>query len=152
MSLFCLQIDAAYFEKISLSATGFYRCDPNQQIRLNVFIDKETVTASRLSSGVQIFTWTGTRWRGNLTLTSHTERVAVRWSWTASLETTGSEWNCYDSKSLILTLYRLTEPFWVCLFLVDGEDGPHGRHWQECEPLSGHRPGESRRRINSGFN
>lgn len=55
-------------------------------------MNQETViVTSCVSSEVQTFSWTGTRWRVSPTLTSRSECVVQRWRWTAWRETTGSE-------------------------------------------------------------
>lgn len=53
------------------------------------------------SAGVQTSTWTGRRWRATPSLTSPTGSAALRWSWTASLETTGSEQNHSERSRLV---------------------------------------------------
>lgn len=46
---FCSQTTAAFFDKISLSATGYYRYDRKQaSLYIYLFINQVTVTASRL--------------------------------------------------------------------------------------------------------
>lgn len=91
-----------------------------------------------LSTGDQTSTWTGKRWRDGPSLTSRSECVALRWSWTASLENTGSEQvqNPGQTRSHSPGFRSL----FVCLF-VDGEGGHGDGHRQKPEPLGGHRPG-----------
>jgi len=76
-------------------------------------------------------------------LTSHSERVAARWSWTASQETTGSE--VTPSSVINISLSEFEDQAESCfLLLVDCEDRHRDGHRQECEPLCGHRTGEFR--------
>lgn len=116
---FCAQVSEAIFERISLSATGFCKYDRNRLVGLNVCIDCMWQWVSCVRAGAGTPTWTGTRWKERPFCTTHSEWAAVRWSWTASRGTTGSEPHILVSKHVTGSRSDRTFGF----FHTDVEDG-----------------------------